>query len=117
MGGQVPKVLIDRATTPQKRLGEKGEIRELAPGEAGLDRNLASLLSNKSRLQQSLDRLVSCSVVGQEESMNGLTSYVCYCDSTRVAFGQDTCYWMHRAFELLCYVFPRSEVIDPSYVD
>ena len=113
----MPKILIDRATTSQKRLGKDGKVCDLAPEAAGLDPGLACLLSNKSKLQQSIQRLTAFSVLSLEDSVNGLASYICQRDSVRVAFDSDRSYWTCQAFELLCYIFPRSEIVDPWYAE
>jgi hypothetical protein len=47
MGDRVPKILLDRAVCPQRRINMRGELYEVTPKFAGVDQDLARLLDGK----------------------------------------------------------------------
>jgi hypothetical protein len=107
MGDRVPKILLDRAVCPQRRIDMRGELYEVTPKFAGVDQDLARLL-NRTKLKQTIDHLVSLSLISLQD-----TAYVCQDESTRGLFEQSRAYWIRQAFMLCCYVFPRGPSIDP----
>ncbi|KAG9240414.1 hypothetical protein BJ878DRAFT_483873 [Calycina marina] len=114
MGDHIPKVVLDRATSPQPRWSEHGEFCEVTPHGAGLRGDLVDLLSDDAKLKQSIENLVSLSIIS-EVSKDGLQAYTCRDKPARVSYNQNRAYWIHRAFELCCFVFPRSEILDSSF--
>lgn len=113
MGDHIPKVMLDRAISPQPRWSEQGEFCEVMPHDAGLHPDLVDLLSDDAKLKQSIEELISLSVL-TEGSRDGLQGYACRDEAARVSFDQNRAYWIHRAFELCCHVFPQSQILDPS---
>jgi hypothetical protein len=108
MGSHIPKVLLDRATCPQRRINKHGEIYEVKLHDTGLSQDLINLL-DATTLRQSIGSLISLSIISVQESV-----YICQQESARISFEQSKGYWIHQAFTLCCYVFPRSPMIDPS---
>lgn len=113
MGDHIPKVILDRAISPQPRWSEHGEFCEVTPHGAGLHRDLVDLLSDDAKLKQSIKKLISLSIIC-EVSRDGLQTYTCRDEPARVLYDQNRAYWIHRAFELCCYVFPQSQILDSS---
>jgi hypothetical protein len=113
MGDYIPKVLLDRAISPQPRWSEHGEFCEVTPHDAGLHQDLVDLLSDDAKLKQRIEELISLSIIC-EVSRDGLQTYACRDEAARVTYDQDRAYWIHRAFELCCYVFPQSQILDSS---
>ena len=107
MGGRIPKILLDRAACPQRRINRRGEPYEVTPAYAGLDQDLVHLL-DVTKLKQSIEYLTSLSIISVQD-----TAYVCQNESARGLFEQSRDYWIRQAFMLCCYVFPRSPIIDP----
>jgi hypothetical protein len=81
--------------------------------DASLHRDLVDLLSDDARLKQSIEELISLSVLS-EVSRDGLQAYACRDETARASFDQNRAYWIHRAFELCCHVFPQSQILDSS---
>ena len=106
MGDRVPKIFLDRAVCPQRRIDMRGKLYKVTPKLAGVDQDLARLLDG-TKLKQTVDHLVSLSVIGSQDR-----DYVCRDESSRVLFKQSRDYWIHQAFMLCCYVFPRGPNID-----
>jgi hypothetical protein len=113
MGDHIPKVILDRAMSPQPRWSEHGEFCEVTSHDAGLHRDLVDFLSDNMKLKQSIKELISLSRIS-EVSKNDFQTYTCQDESARVTYGQNKEYWIHRAFELCCYVFPQSQILDSS---
>jgi len=113
MGDHIPKVMLDRAISLQSRWSEHGEFCEVTPHGAGLHGDLMDLLSDDAKLKQSIENPISLSIIS-EVSRDGLQAYTCRDEPARVSYNQNRAYWIHRAFELCCYVFPRSQILDLS---
>lgn len=107
MGGRIPKAFLDRTARPQRRNDNFGEQCEATLRYPGLDQDLAYLL-DATRLKQYIDYLNSLSIISTQD-----TAYVCQDEIARELFEQSRDYWIHQAFTLFCYVFPRSPSIDP----
>jgi hypothetical protein len=107
MGGRVPKLMIVKAISPQQRRNDHGEVFEIQPINAGLCQDLGKVLSDGPRLMQGIERLALHSTIQVETSSEGIEDYVCRRESARVSYDQDRIYWITRAFELCCYVFPQ----------
>ena len=107
MGDRVPKVLLDRAACPQRRINMRGELYEVTSQDAGVDQDLACLLDGTT-LEQIVNHLVSLSLISPQD-----TAYVCQDESTRILFERSKDYWIRQAFIFCCYVFPRGPSIDP----
>jgi hypothetical protein len=115
MGGYVPKILVDRATSSRKRSDEYGHAGEVTAHDTGMHEDLACFLFSGVRLQQAIRALISCSTLATEGLTDDVKAYVCQSEAARVSFEESSDYWIHRAFELCCYVFPRNDIIEPSY--
>ncbi len=113
MGDHIPKVMLDRAISPQPRWSEQGEFCEVTPQDAGLHRDLVDLLSDNAKVKQSFEELISLPIIS-EVLRDGLQAYACRDEAARVSFDQNRAYWIHRAFELCCHVFPQSQILDSS---
>jgi hypothetical protein len=113
MGGRVPKIMIDRATSPQRRLSESGDAFEFQPHNAGLHQDLVDILSDREELLRGIERLILLSTIAVETSSDVIGFYTCQCESAQISFDLDPASWTHRAFELCCYVFPRNRAIEP----
>ena len=107
MGNRIPNILLDRATRPQRRINMRGELYEITPQYAGVDENLARLLDG-TKLKHIIDHLSSLSLITLQD-----TAYVCQDETSRILVEQSKHYWIHQAFMLCCYVFPRGPNIDP----
>jgi hypothetical protein len=114
MGGHVPKIMLGRATCPQQRWSEYGEAREITQHDAGLHQDLLDLLSDRTKLNRTIERLSSLSIISEEASTDGTICYVCRCESARSSYEQNKARYIHQAFELCCYVFPRKRSGDSS---
>jgi hypothetical protein len=114
MGGRVPKIMLDRATSSQQRWGECGEAREITQHDAGLHQDLLDLLLDRTKLYQTIERLISLSIISEEASTDGMIHYVCRRESARSSYEQNKARYIHQAFKLCCYVFPRKRSGDPS---
>jgi len=111
MGGYIPKVLLDRAKSPQKRVGECGEMYEVTLRDTGLHQDLVNVF-DATILERSIEGLISHSAIGLQESDREV--YFCRDKSAQTLFEQSKDYWIHQAFTLLCYVFPRNPIIEAS---
>ena len=67
MGGYIPKVLLDRAKSPQKRVGECGEMYEVTLRDTGLHQDLVNVF-DATILERSIEGLISHSAIGLQES-------------------------------------------------
>ena len=114
MGGRIPKVILDRATSPQQRWGEDGQMHEVTPHDTGLHQDLVVLFSDGTKLKQIIEELVTSSIISIEGSTDGAETYICQCESARISYDQNRVYWIHQAFELCCYVFPRDYMVHCS---
>ncbi|KAG9227954.1 hypothetical protein BJ875DRAFT_8287 [Amylocarpus encephaloides] len=70
------------------------------------DRRKRCTLSDHTKLNQSIEKLISASIINKG-SRDGHQTYNCQDDSTRVLFERNMEYLVHRAFELCCHVFSR----------
>ena len=86
MGDRVPKVLLDRAICPQRRIDLRGELYEVTPQIAGVDQDLVRLLDD-TELKRIIDHLVSLFLISLQD-----TVYVCQNESTRILFEQSKVY-------------------------
>jgi len=114
MGSHIPKIMLDRALSPQARWSEYGEFVEVTPQDAGLHRDLVDLLSDETKLKQDVEELISQSIIHKEVSADSLQTYTCQHEPARILYNQNKVYWIHRAFELCCYVFPRNQILESS---
>jgi hypothetical protein len=114
MGGHIPKIILDRALSPQARWSEHGEFNEVTPQDAGLHQDLVGLLSDGTKLKENVEELVSLSIIHNKASTDGLQTYSCESELARTLYDQNRAYWIHRAFELCCYVFPRDQILESS---
>ena len=71
MGNHIPKVMLDRAISPQLRWSEHGEFCVVMPYNAGLYQDLVDLFFDDAKLRQSIEKLISLSVIC-EVSRDGL---------------------------------------------
>ena len=108
MGGRIPRFIVERAVTPQQRCNGLGEFYEITPQNAGLSAHLRLLLSEGEKLRQAVENLLLLSTIDVGES-DGVEVYICRSDSAQSLYSQDRVYWIQQAFELICYVFPRSQ--------
>ncbi len=108
MGGHVPKAVLERAVSPQQRWDRHGVEHETTLQHAGLNAHLRELLSDEKKLWRAIERLLSLSVVGVEES-DGMETYICGWESAQFPYDWSRSYWIHQAFEIFCYAFPRSQ--------
>jgi hypothetical protein len=108
MGGRIPKLLFDRATCPQRRMNEYGSFLEVTPCHTGLRQDIVDLL-DPNRLKHSIEHLISLSIITVEDS-----AYICEDESAHISFEESKGHWLHQAFRLCCYVFPRSPIVDSS---
>jgi len=109
MGGHVPKAMLERAVSPQQRWDRHGVEHGTTPQHAGLNANLRELLSDERKLRQAIERLLLLSVVGVEE-LDGMETYICRWESAQFPYDRTRSYWIHQAFEIFCYAFPRSQI-------
>ncbi|ORY02130.1 hypothetical protein BCR34DRAFT_667768 [Clohesyomyces aquaticus] len=109
MGGRIPKILFDRATCPQRRMNEYGKFFDVKPCHTGLHQDIVNLL-DPNTLKRSIEHLISLSIITVEDS-----AYVCEDESSRISFEESKGHWVHQAFRLCCYVFPRSPIVDSSF--
>lgn len=107
MGGHIPKFMLERAIS-QRRWNRLGVIYETVPQNASLHAHLRDLLSDGKKLWPAVHQLISLSVTGVEES-DGMETYVCGWESAQLLYVQNRSYWIHQAFELLCYAFSRNQ--------
>ncbi len=114
MGNHIPKLIFDRAITPQARWSEHGEFEEITPQDAGLHRDLVCLLSNEARFEWHIEELVSQSIIYKERSITGLQTYTCQYEPGRDVYNQNKIHWIQLGFELCCYVFPRDQILESS---
>ena len=83
-------------------------IYETTPQNTGLHAHLRDLLSDGRKLWPAVNRLVSLSAIGVEES-DGMETYVCGWESAQSQYVQNKSYWTNQAFELLCYALSRNQ--------
>jgi hypothetical protein len=95
MGGHIPKIFLDRASYPQRRIDKDGKQFEVTPHCAGLDQDLIDLLDAKT-LRQSIEHLISLSTINVQG-----TAYVCQDESARELFEQSREF---GSVELSCFV-------------
>ena len=107
MGGHIPKFMLERAIS-QQRWNKLGVIYEIIPQDVSLHAHLRDLLSDGKKLWPAVDQLISLSVISEEES-DGMETYVCGWESAQLPYVQNRSYWIHQAFELLCYAFPSNQ--------
>jgi len=108
MSGCIPRFIVERAVSSQQRCNGLGEMYEITPQNAGLSPHLRLLLSEGEKLRQAIKKLLLLSTIDVEES-NGVEVYICQTNSTQSLYSRDRLYWIQQAFELICYVFPKSQ--------
>lgn len=108
MGGYIPKFMLERATSQQRR-NRLDIIYETAPQNAGFHAHLRDLLSDGRTLWQAVERLIALSKIGVEES-HGMEIYVCRLESAQSQYIQNRPYWIHQAFGLFCYAFSCNQI-------
>jgi len=108
MGGCIPRFIVERAVFPQQRCNGLGEMYEITSQNAGLSSHLRLLLLEGEKLRQAIEKLLLLSTIGVEES-NGVEVYICQTNLAQSLYSRDRIYWIQQAFELICYVFPRSQ--------
>ena len=89
-------------------MDEHGGLYEVTPRDAGFDQDIVDIL-DANTLRHNIEHLISLSVLTVED-----LDYVCEDESSRIPFEQSRDHWIHQAFKLCCYVFPRSPIIDSS---
>ncbi|KAH8674440.1 hypothetical protein BGZ60DRAFT_404034 [Tricladium varicosporioides] len=115
MGSHIPEIVLDRALSPQARWNESGEFDEITIQDAGLHEDLVDLLSDRTKFKRNVEGLVSQSMIHKEISRGGFQTYTCQCELARISYEQNRAYWIHQAFDLCCYIFPRSQILEPSF--
>ena len=108
MGGYVPKVMLERAVSLQHRCDRHGMEHETTLQHGSLDAHLRELLSDEKKLWQAIERLLSLSVINLEE-WDGVETYICGWESAQFPYDQSRAYWIHQAFGIFCYAFPRGQ--------
>lgn len=86
MCGRVPKILIDRAISPQQRWTEHGDVLEVKPQDASLHQDLVEFLSDATKLMRNIERLISLSIIEVEVAVDDMVSYICQCEAARISY-------------------------------
>ncbi|KAF2189903.1 hypothetical protein K469DRAFT_50042 [Zopfia rhizophila CBS 207.26] len=110
--GGVPKFMLERAVSPQKRWDERGVEYETKPQHASCSTHLRNLFSEKKKFWQVVEHLVSLAVIGVEE-LDGMETYICGWESAEFLYNRRKSYWIEQALGLFCYIFPRSPAVLP----
>ena len=108
LGGHVPITVVDCAISRQQRWGEDGKVRGASLRDSNIDQKLVDLFLNRTLLGQSIEGLISQSLIGVETSKEGTEFYVYRCEIAPASYTQNGAYWIRQAFELCCHVFPRA---------
>lgn len=114
MGNCIPKLILDRAVSPQARWSKHGEFEKVTPRDASLHWDMVDLLSDETKFKQDVEELVSRSVIHKEGSGADPQTYTCQSEPARTMYHQNKAYWIYQAFELCCYVFPRDQILESS---
>lgn len=115
MGNEVPKIVFDRATLPQARWNEQGEFSLSTTEDPNLHRDLRTALSDATVIHQSLSDLINSQSGNRVEmSEDQHTIFMIEHSKAQALLDGDRGYWISRAFELCCYVFPRDAALEPS---
>ena len=114
---KIPEMLLDRASSPQKRWSYSGEMFEEDPTEAGVCKELVALLRDEIRLDSAIDKLLSFSLIQIGLNINGLRNFsihplVQLCAAQHLS-SQIQDQWRSQAILATCHAFPRSEHLDP----
>jgi hypothetical protein len=112
---EIPHVLFERARSPQPRWTECGLQGQVTALEAGLDQRLVNLLSDETRLIQTIRKLdplskLSTSTNGPWSCSVANSSKTNLCRSvTEHARGE----WSLKILNWICFVFPRDRFWEP----
>lgn len=106
--GALPKLVLERALSPQERWNEYGVKYQIEPRDAQLEPHLKVLFSDSDVLWQVLQHLVSTAAVCVEKFNDMEEVYFCGSISAEHIDGQERTYWVEQALWLFCYVFPRN---------
>ncbi|MCJ1422368.1 hypothetical protein MMC29_000248 [Sticta canariensis] len=106
--GAIPKLMLDRALSPQKRWNEYGVEYQIDPRNARLESHLKVLLLDSDGLWQVLEHLVSIAAVGVEKLNDMEEVYFCGSTSAEYLNSEERTCWVEQALWLFCYVFPRN---------
>lgn len=105
---QITMEVLWRGGTLQKRWSQLGEITEMGAFESGLHRDLGAILSDRSGLSQSFQKLEAVHII-RTVSSTGMTIL----DQQIVARVTDSLphtiktFWMHQALLVTSHGFPR----------
>jgi hypothetical protein len=107
--GALPKLMLGRALSPQKRWNENGVEYQINPRDAHLEPHLKVLFLDSDGLWQALQHLVSNAAVGVERFNDMKEVYFCRSTLAEHVNSQERTYWVQQALWLFCYVFPRNQ--------
>jgi hypothetical protein len=117
LGTKIPKVLLNRGCLSQRRWSDDCETREITPIEAGLDRDVFLLLSNKTTLSKATTSLLSLSLLGSEKTGNGHEIFIFdhkLRNSIQKRLSQaEKDFWSTQATILFCHASYRSHNLEP----
>ncbi|KAE9965479.1 hypothetical protein EG327_000466 [Venturia inaequalis] len=105
--GTLPKLMLDRALSPQKRWNEYGVEYQIDPRHTRFDHYLKTLLLDSDRLWQVLRHLVSIAAVNVE-NFNEMGVYFYGSTSAEYLDSQERISGIEQGLWLFCYVFPHN---------
>lgn len=108
MGGKTPKVMLEWAACSEQRWKQHVTERETTLQDAGLNAHLRELFSDERKLRQAIERLLSLSIIGMEDS-GGVENYICSSELAQVSYEQNRACWARQALEVFCYAFSRGQ--------
>lgn len=106
--GTLPKLVLERAVSPQTRWNEYGVEYQIDPRDANLEPRLKVLFLDPNGLWQVLQHLVSIAAVSVEKSNDKGEVYFYHSTFAEHVDTQERTYWVEQALWLFCYVFPRN---------
>jgi hypothetical protein len=119
---EIPHVLFERARSPQPRWTEYGLQGQVTALEAGLDQRLVNLLSDETRLIQTIRKLDplsklststngpwSCSVANSSKTNLGRS----VTEHARGEWSLKIWNWICKIWNWICFVLPRDRFWEP----
>ena len=112
---EIPDLLFERTRSPQWRWTDEGGQDQVTAVEVGLDQRLVNLLSDESRLIQTIQKLDP--LIKLNTSTNG--AWTCSLDNQlQIKLSQSLAghvreEWSLKVLKWICFVFPRDRVWEP----
>jgi hypothetical protein len=107
--GSFPKVMLERALSPQKRWNANGSEYRIDQYSARVEPQLRDLFLEPGKMWLGIDHLISIAAIRVERT-DDFEVYICASAPTEYSYDRERSHWVEQVFWLFCYIFPRNPI-------